>query len=219
MIIHLLKKDFLLIKKSLAIFLILPVLAPLFIKIQVGNELGFIVDFLAFFMTSSLTFVMIHGSISLAESKDGNGFAFLCATPFTRKLLVYDKYLFYLPIFLYCAAVYMIETLLFPSVFNPANIGAVCLVFFILSVVLSVIIPLEYKFGYQKAKNLVMLFMMLSMYVVPASMGYIIKRNIAFGFPSDMPLAAQSLIPIIPALIILACSISISQRIFSAKDL
>lgn len=97
MIANLVKKDFLLVKKSIAAFLGISILVPLLVIILMRNTtqvqgIGMFV-FLYMVILIELSFMQ---AVATEEEKSPKATALLCAAPYPRKSYVVAKYICYL---------------------------------------------------------------------------------------------------------------------------
>ena len=83
MLLHLVKKDFLLSKKYWIVLLVAAILLPVFIqtKLVSGGE------FLSFSLSTLYIVFLLFSTVSMMEDKY-KGAALLCTTPYTRNALV-----------------------------------------------------------------------------------------------------------------------------------
>lgn len=109
MIANLVKKDFLLVKKSIAAFLGISILVPLLVIILMRNTtqvqgIGMFV-FLYMVILIELSFMQ---EVATEEEKSQKATALLCAAPYPRKSYVVAKYICYLIFYGACIAIYSI---------------------------------------------------------------------------------------------------------------
>lgn len=147
MLLHLIKKDFLLIKKYLPLLVILPFAIPIFVMIQVSQLLGLG----AFVLSVIFTVFMLYQYVLMVEMKYPKAEALLCATPYSRSTLVKARYAFLLLMFAYSCVAYYVLALLFSKIeyLTPASY----LIAMLISVILfGVYTPIQYKLGFEKTK-------------------------------------------------------------------
>jgi ABC-2 type transport system permease protein len=212
MLLHLVKKDFLLIKKYLPLMIVVPFVIPIFIMIQSSQLLGLS----AFILSVIYVLFMLYQYVLIAEMKYPKAEALLCSTPYSRSTLVKARYAFLLLIFAYCGVAYNVLALFFPKIkFLTPSIYISAL---LISVILfGVYTPIQYKLGFEKTKYLFMIVFMLS----PFSLALLAKANIRLDFTelSEIPVFVQYLIPIVAIIAILFISINVSIKIYSKKEL
>ncbi|MBU3100598.1 MULTISPECIES: ABC-2 transporter permease [Clostridium] len=212
MLFHLVKKDFLLIKKYLLLMILIPIAIPILMMIQASQLLGLS----AFVMSVIFTVFMLYQYVLMAEMKYPKAEALLCATPYSRSTLVKARYVFLLLPFAYCCAVYNVLALLF------AKIEYLTLSTYLIAMLISVILfgiytPIQYKLGFEKTKY----FFVLVIMGAPSLMVLLIKINIKLDLTglSVMPMFAQYLILIVAIISIIFISMNVSIKIYSKKEL
>ncbi|MBU3128939.1 ABC-2 transporter permease [Clostridium tagluense] len=218
MLLHLVKKDFLLVKKYLPLFVILPFAIPLLIMIQASHltQVSQFLGLIAFVLSVIFAVFMLYQYVLMAEMKYPKAEALLCSTPYSRSTLVKARYVFLLLIFAYCCVAYNLLALLFAKIeyLTPFSY----LIALLISVTLfGVYTPLQYKLGFEKTKYFFMILIMGS----PFSLTLLIKANIKLDFTrfSAMPMFVQYLIPIVTIIAILFISMNVSIKIYSKKEL
>jgi len=212
MLLHLVKKDILLIKKYLPVIMLIPFAIPVMIMIQVSQLLGLS----AFVMSVIFTVFMLYQYVLMAEMKYPKAEALLCATPYSRSTLVKARYVFLLSSFAYCGAAYNILALLFAKIEYLTSSSY--LIALLISVILfGVYTPIQYKLGIEKTKY----FFMIVMMGTPFLLTLLTKVNIKLDFTglSAMPILVQYLIPIVAIIAILFISMNVSIKIYSKKEL
>ncbi|MBZ9685616.1 ABC-2 transporter permease [Clostridium estertheticum] len=212
MLLHLVKKDFLLVKKYLPLFVILPFVMPVIIMIQVSQLLGLS----AFVISVIYDVFMLYQYVVMAEMKYPKAEALLCATPYSRSTLVKARYAFLLLIFAYCCVAYNVLALIFVKIeyLTPASY----LIALLISVILfGVYAPVQYKLGFEKTKYFFIIVIMGTPFVIP----FLMKANIKIDFTglSALPMFVQYLIPIVAIIAILFISMNVSIKIYSKKEL
>lgn len=165
MLIHLIKKDFLIIKRYVLYMLAFSVLVPFFVLWRVPQVSGA----LGFYFSVIFSFFMLLQFISQKEFQYPKASTLLCTTPYPRSLLVIAKYGFLLIIYGMCCLIFMIETIIFPPV-GKFNLGMVVLMFFFISVFIGIYFPLQYKFGYEKMRFASTIVIISSPYLMPKLM-------------------------------------------------
>ncbi|MBU3110209.1 ABC-2 transporter permease [Clostridium lacusfryxellense] len=212
MLLHLVKKDFLLIKNFLPLLVILPFAIPIFLMIQASQLLGFS----AFVLSVIFTVFMLYQYVLMAEMKYPKAESLLCATPYSRSTLVKARYAFLILIFTYCGLAYNILALIFIKIdhLTPSSY----LITMLISVILfGIYTPVQYKLGFEKTKYFFMILIMVS----PFLMAILAKNNIKLDFTalSALPMFIQYLIPIVSIIAILFISINVSTKIYLKKEL
>jgi len=212
MLLHLVKKDFLLVKKYLPLMMILPFVIPIFIMIQSSQFLGLS----AFLLSVIYTVFMLYQYVLMAEMKYPKAETLLCATPYSRSILVKSRYAFLLLSFAYCGVAYSVLAFFSPKInfLTPSSY----LITMLISVILfGVYTPVQYRLGFEKTKYFFMIVIMVS----PFLLALLIKSNVKLDFTglSAIPIFVRYLIPIVAIIAILFISINISIKIYSKKEL
>lgn len=219
MLFHIIKKDFLLIKKYILFMFIVSVGIPIFVYMRIGERLGALSSVIAFLMQLIFTQFLMNNSLSLVETKYEKAQALLCVTPYTRGLLVKGKYAFNLILFAYCLVVFIIVTLFFPEIIKDVSIVTISFIFLFMTILIGLKIPLEFKFGYEKIKYIFLGAMIVTPYILPTVFKFISKNNNAINNIRSTPPIIQAVIISIFALILFLISFIISQKIYDKKEL
>lgn len=218
MLFHLVKKDFLLIKKYLPLLVALPFIVTFLIMIQASHmtQESQILGLIIFVLSVIFTVFMLYQYVLIAEMKYPKAEALLCSTPYSRSNIVKARYTFLLLIFAYCCVAYNVLALLFAKIeyLTPSNY----LITLLISVILfGIYSPIQYKLGFEKTKYFFMIVIMGS----PFLLTLLIKVNIKVDFTgfSAMPMFVQYLILIVAIIAILFVSINVSIKIYAKKEL
>lgn len=216
MLLHLVKKDFLLAKKYWVVMLIAAIALPVFIhtKITFFSEAGF----LPFFLSSLYIIFLLFSTVSMMEDKY-RGAAHLCATPYTRNAVVRSKYLFIIAIFLGCYLLYTLTALFSPIKISMLGISDIGRAFLIITVVFGVIIPVQYRFGYEKSRYIFFFLIFLTPFILPNIMKLLQNNEAEVGDLLSFPQSIMGLLLVLIALVIGLISLKISIRIYSKKCL
>lgn len=214
MLLSLVKKDFLLVKKYLLIFVAFAVGAPIFLNARSENGVGIF----GFFVTAIVLEYVLNTMICQLEDKY-KGSILLCTTPYTRKALVEAKYLLVFVIFICNCIIYAITKLVVPVNTTKINISEIGIFLLIIAIFFDITIPALYKFGFIKLRNIIVMVIV----IVPFILSYIAKRlqsnNLNFEYITSLPKIVQNLGPYVLALIITLISMNLSINIYSKKDL
>lgn len=212
MLLHLVKKDILLVKKYFLFTMLVVVAIPLFIMSRIPEFLGFN----AFLISVIFAEFMLYQYVSMAEMKYPKATALLCGTPYPRSMLVKARYAFLLLIFAYCYVAYTVLALFVPKVeyLTPLSILTSLL---ILTILFGIYTPIQYKLGYEKTKYFFSIVIVATPFILPELSNVDIKLN--FSELSAMPLLAKYLILIVAVIAILCISLIVSIKIYSKKDL
>lgn len=212
MILNLIRKDFLLVKKYIFPSMILPILIPIFFSFRAPVILGFT----AIMMSVMLTGVLMLGNVLIEEEKYPKAEMLLCTSPYTRKMMVLEKYIFILIILVYCYMSYNIAAILIPGI-QYLDIKLILTVSLIATVLFGAYIPLQNQWGIQKTK----LVLSVSVFVVPLLLTSI--KNIGEGLININnfmiePSAMQYIILLLASLFLGSISFYVSNKIYSKKD-
>lgn len=217
MLFSLVKKDLVLSKKYLIFIVLFTIIAPIFIYSKAG-ELNFKgLEFFSFFITVLLSEYMLFNTVSMMEYKYG-GAILLCTTPYTRSSLVKSKYLFILAIFILVYVVYTITTFISPIKINNINIFELGLSLLIILILFGIMIPIQYKFGYEKTRYLSFGFIFIFPFIMPSILTTDMFKNIDLKFIYMLPEIIKNLSMYIIALLIGFISMKFSLTIYSKKD-
>lgn len=148
MLLKLIRKDILIVKEPFWGLIAIIIGFPLLIawrQPQMGGLSGLLMSVL-------LSSVYFNLAISEKENKYPRATALLSATPYRKNQLVLAKYTFYLMLFLACCIAAFLEMRFVPeiAVDDPARTAAT--VFLIQSICMGIFLPVQYKFGYEKTK-------------------------------------------------------------------
>ncbi|MDD9149153.1 ABC-2 transporter permease [Sporolactobacillus sp. CQH2019] len=215
MLINLVKKDFLLIKKYLLFFILFVAVAPVYMSWQSSSS-SF--HSLIFFLVAIVTELVLYLQIAKLEDQY-KGAALLCATPYTRNTFIEAKYLFLFIVFIAMVVIQMIISLIAPTVLGRLTVQAVAITFMALSLLFAVLIPVQIKIGFDKAK----LIFLVIIFFVPFTISPVIKwfqsLNLHFTVPLPLPTGIQAWLPIFIGMVFAAVSMLISLKIYAKKDL
>ncbi|CAH0121916.1 MULTISPECIES: ABC-2 transporter permease [unclassified Paenibacillus] len=215
MLFHLVKKDFLLTKKYWIVMLIAAVVLPLFLHSRIDFIAG---GFLPFFLSTLYIVYLLFSTVLMMEYKY-RGSALLCATPYTRKYIVRAKYLFVLTVFTGCYVLYTLTALIPPLGIDLLDLSAFGWAFFINAVIFGVLIPVQYRFDYEKLKYIFFFLIFLMPFVLPAVMKVLQHEGTGFRFSLPFTPFVQDLFLIVLGLVIGGISMRVSVRIYSKKNL
>lgn len=216
MLLNLVKKDFLLVKKYLIIMFVAAIVLPVFIRMKTN----FLIDggALSFFISTLFIQFLIFNSVSMLEYKY-KGSALLCATPYRRNALVISKYLFLLIMFVCCYILYTMTSLLIPKQLNLLSFSDLGFSFLTLTTIFSIMIPVQYRFGFEKAKYIFFFGVFITPFITPVIVEYIQANHFNFQITLSAPQIILDLLPIALALIMGSISMIASMRIYEKKNL
>ncbi|SHO52436.1 ABC-2 transporter permease [Anaerocolumna xylanovorans] len=212
MLFQLVRKDFLLVKKYVLIMITIYIIFPLFLVWRLPEYAGI----LGFVLITIYSVFMLLQYVSLKETQYPKASALLCALPYPRKDVVLSRYIFCLIIYLVCCLVFGIETLMFPRL-GTFGFTMPVMLFLVISLILSIYLPVHYKLGFEKTKIFFIIIIMASSFAFPQFIE--IKSGIYLSF-LDM-LSPTILLGgvILFSIIILAVSATISMQIYKKADL
>ncbi|MBW4829490.1 MAG: ABC-2 transporter permease [Clostridiaceae bacterium] len=146
-IYNLVKKDYILIKKSLLIMLLFVTFAPIFISMR-APEFQNNGTLLYGMLALMITFMTYH-MISMEEMKQ-KGFVYLQITPMSNKKIAISKYIVVTLAYLATTIIYCILALLPFTKVGGVGIKGIMLSFAIIELFFGIYIPLTFKLGYVK---------------------------------------------------------------------
>lgn len=212
MLFSLVKKDFLIVKKYVGIMLIVSFLIPPIMLWRTPEAAGA----MGFTLTIIFSIFMLTQYVSLKEHQYPNAATLLCATPYPRRLIVLSKYLFCLVIYVVCCLIFGIDTLIFPKL-GTFDIRMAVIIFFTVTVFLSVYFPALYKLGYEKTKFVFVLVIMASPILFAAL--FKPENKIKFDFLNTVSITMLIIFGIVISLIIFSISAILSIKFFEKSDL
>ena len=169
MILQLLKKDCIIAKNYVAAVILIGVGLPILLVWKQPQMLEVFALPGAVFISS----VAFNLAVSEKENMYPKATALLCATPYNRGKLVEEKYLLYFLIYLYCCVAFRIEMEVIPQLAAVDFVRSVVIVFWIQVICMGIFLPIQYRFGYEKTKLLVVagpvLMSVANSVVVPAT--------------------------------------------------
>ncbi|MGI2296501.1 ABC-2 transporter permease [Paenibacillus sp. GXUN7292] len=207
------KKDLFLAKKYWIVLFIAALVLPVFIqtKLLAGSE------FLSFFLSTLFIVYLLFNSVSMAEDKF-RGAAYLCATPYTRNKLVISKYILIVVLFGGCFILYTLTALLAPIEMRFLSLYDIGLVMLILHIAFGIIIPVQYRFGYEKSKYIFFFMIFLTPFIMPNVVKVLQDNSINFDVIAiSQPI--QGLFFVLLAFAAGAVSLFVSIKIYASRDL
>lgn len=215
MLISLVKKDFILVKKELLILFIAAVGVPVYVTIQLGPSAGKAVGF---FISALFIEYLLFSSVSTSEFKY-KGSSLLCATPYARDTMVKAKYLFLMINFACVFIIYVGTALLTNIGMTLLNIYDFGICFLLIAAFFGIVIPFQYKFGFQKTKYITLFIVFITPFSVPFLVKWIHENNINLSFSFPFSKMILGLMLCLLALLIGYISMIISINIYSKKNL
>lgn len=211
MIFSLIKKDILIVKKYVLIMFAAAVLIPPFMLWRAPEYTGI----LGFMLSVIFCVLMLLQYVSLKEYQFPKAATLLCATPFSRKMMVLSKYIFCIAVYIACCVIYAIETLLIPAL-GTVNVTMFFLMLFVTSLFIGVYLPLQYKIGYEKTKFAFWVVIMASPFILPQLMK---MENVNLNFLSAFSPLLVCGSALVFSWIILIVSVVLSMKFYGETDL
>lgn len=211
MIFNLIKKDILIVKKYVLIMFAAAVLIPPFMLWRAPEYTGI----LGFMLSVIFCVLMLLQYVSLKEYQFPKAATLLCATPFSRKMMVLSKYIFCIAVYIACCVIYAIETLLIPAL-GTVNVTMFFLMLFVTSLFIGVYLPLQYKIGYEKTKFAFVVVIMASPFILPQLMK---MENVNLNFLSAFSPLLVCGSALVLSWIILIVSVVLSMKFYGETDL
>ena len=165
MLFHLVKKEFLIVKKYVLIMLIAAILIPPVMRWRTPEFAGTF----GFILSVIFSIFMLLQYVSLKEHQFPKAAMLLCAAPFSRSIMVLSKYIFCIVIYVACCIIFGIETLLIPGL-GTSGMELFILMFFVTSVFIGIYLPIQYKLGYEKTKFAFAVIIIPSPFILPMLM-------------------------------------------------
>ncbi len=210
MVFALLKKDVLIVKKYVLVMLLFAVLIPPFMRWRVPEFTGT----LGFILSVIFSVFMLLQYVSIKEYQYPRAAVLLCAAPFSRRAMVLSKYVFCMAAYAMCCMIYGIETLVIPGLGRP-DMRLFAVMFCAISAAVGVYLPVQYKFGFDRAKYIFAGLIIFSPMCVPLLMRTVSPRLSLF---LAAPRLFYSGIALLGA-VFLAVSAFLSVKIYDKADL
>ena len=209
MLLQLVKKEFLIVKKYVLLMAAVCILFPIFLLWCMPEFAGIF----GFGLVTVFSILMLLQYVSLKETQYPKASTLLCALPFSRKNIVLSRYIFCIVIYFACCLIFGIEALLFPTL-QSVGCRIPIVLFLLVSLCLSIYLPIQYKVGYEKTK----LFFTVLITATPVGFAQL-KKGINLKFLSNIHPALLLLgSSIISALLLIISSI-LSIKIYRKTEL
>ncbi|MCU7757062.1 ABC-2 transporter permease [Bacillus cereus] len=215
MLINLVVKDIMLVKKYFSILLVFAAIAPIYLSTQLKLNDGGLIGFL---LTVVFMEHILFGTISKFEDQY-KGATLLCATPYTRSAFVKAKYLFLLVVFLCASIIRMITSIIIPSGIENLSINALGITFLVVSTLFGILLPFQFKFGFDKTRMISFIVVFLTPFVAPTLIKEIQLSHLNFTLPLPFPSIIMAWMPCLISIVISIISMIISLKIYAKKDL
>lgn len=212
MMLHLIKKDILLVKKYVIITMAVMIIFPLFTMMTAPSVSGLP----TFLYMAIIAELLLMQALSQEESKYPKAIALLCASPYKRSTFVMAKYTLILLIFAYCYIVHTLLTLAL-SQSGIMDLTSILTVLLINVIIFGVFVPLELKLGFVKAKFFSTVIILL--FALGPSLLNGFFEGIDFSALTAMPSNLKNIVLALASIAALGISATVSIRIFARKDL
>lgn len=213
MLFHLVKKDFLIVKKYVLLMFVVCIIIPPF---MIWRTDAAYVGSMSFVLAAIFSVFMLLQFVSLKEHQYAKASTLLCSTPYPRRLLVLSKYIFCLLIYGICSVIFWIETVVFP-VLGGFHVEMPVFLFLVLSIFLGIYLPVQYKLGYETTKFVFFIIIMASPFIVPQLLKMQDGVNLA-SLTTLSPVLLYGGIVLI-GIMLLAASSCVSIRFYCKADL
>lgn len=210
MLLQLVKKDFLIVKKYVLLMAAVCILFPVFLLWRIPEFAGL----LGFVLVTVFSILILLQYVSLKETQYPKASTLLCALPFSRKNIVLSRYIFCIVIYFACCLIFGIESLLFPTL-QSIGCRVPIVLFLLVSLCLSIYLPIQYKVGYEKTK----LFFTVLIMATPVGFAQLMKKGINLKFLSNISSALLLFGSLIISALLLIISSILSIKIYSKTEL
>lgn len=220
MIFQLMRKDFLLVRKYACFMILFSAIAPPLLLWNMHAESG-LVEFygmMIFFLVLFVTVLFLSNSVSLVDEKYKKGCAYLCTTPYGRNQIVLSKYAFSYVIFVIYCVIYGLTSLAVPEYTISLTFEKIAISFFAVSIFRCVLIPLEFKFGYEKTKYIITMLIIGMPFLISIVFHNIDITKINLSNIANMDIIWRTAL-IVVLLVFNVISMALSCYIFKKKDL
>lgn len=214
MLLHLIKKDFLIAKKGVFVTMLLVIAMPLFIMLIAPSFSGFSL----FLYMVALGELILLQTISQEEAKYPKAAALLCAAPYPRSTFVWAKYIFFILIFAYC---YIIYTLMMLAVnqLNTLDLTAMLTVLLFSAIIYGIYMPIEFKYGLVKAKFVFMTAIFALGFGPAVFTNLFANIKVDFLVLAEIPPYMKNIVLLLASVAVFGISMMVSTKIFSEKEL
>jgi ABC-2 type transport system permease protein len=212
MLFQLVKKDFVLVKKYVLIMITVCVIYPLFLIWRLPEYAGL----MGYVLMTIISVFMLLQYVFLKETQFPKALALLCALPYPRKDVVLSKYIFCLIIYLVCCLIFGIETIVFPQL-DTFGFTMPVMLFLVISLILSIYVPVHYKLGFEITKIFFIIIIMTSSFVFPQIVKIAMGIDLSFLDMLNSKILLGGVI--LFSIIILMVSAIISMHIYKNVDL
>lgn len=212
MIVSLVKKDIMIVKNYALCVVALGIGLPLLLAWR-QPEMGGLYSFLMATLISSVAFNL---AISEKENKYPKATALLASTPYMKSGIVRSKYCLYYIIYIVCCIPSFVEAQFIPKLAVNNFAHGAATIFLIQAVCMGILLPIQFKFGYEKTKFLGFL-IFLSPFLLTATESIKLPTFIA-NYLNSSPIVLDILIFLF-GIVVWIISLNISKNIVAKKDL
>lgn len=214
-IVYLVRKDFMLVRKYWLLLLGISVGLSLFLQSRVNLPKPSLLAMLL--MTIYIQYILFN-YVSQQEYKY-NGAALLCAAPYDRRAVVLAKYVLLGCIFAGMWAINALVALVLPHVVEMPGALAGGLTAFASAIMYGILIPIQYRYGYDKSKFIFAALIMSQPFVLPFLFRWPAEHLPALqaAFPFSQPVLGMLLG--VMALLVVWSSSSAAIYIFERQSL
>ena len=171
--ISLIKKDLFLMGNYLCFIPVFTLVLPFFyywrlpdFSLQKGTGL------LILIVASVYSEFLAYEQIFLKDAEFPKALSLLCASPYRRRDIVLCRYLLFCLVFIATAVIYTIPAMLLPSSFLP-TMPEYAVAFFLNTLLFCILTPLQYQFGFENSKFVLVIIIMASCFLLPV----LLKKN------------------------------------------
>jgi hypothetical protein len=214
LILHLVKKDFLLARKQILLMMIIAIAIPLWLTWNVAYSAGIF----AFIFSVIFTELLILQYVATMEAKYPKAAALLHSATYSRKTFVMGKYAFFLLIFAYCAVVFSVIGVAIPRV-GTISITVILAVLLCAITIYGVYLPLQFKLGFEKTRFFFMIAILVLAGGTTLFVANISDIEIDLTMFATIPAFAVNFFLFLASAIILYLSMRVSLKIYSNKEL
>jgi hypothetical protein len=219
-LIHLLKKDFLLLKKYFILILFIYFLMFIFLFSKISNIS------IVFAIITSISEYFIYSTLTSIEEKD-KAYKYLSITPYGRNAIIIGKYILVECVFIFSLLIcFFIEILSLSTtqfIIHALNLTHIGLSLLLINLLFAILIPVECIMGYDKSKYILMI-----LFIIIPTWGLGILSNLFSYLKIDINNISKILtnknyiidiLYYLLSLIIITISSYISIFLYKSKDL
>ena len=214
--ISLIKKDLFLMGNYLCFIPVFTLVLPFFyywrlpdFSLQKGTGL------LILIVASVYSEFLAYEQIFLKDAEYPKALSLLCASPYRRRDIVLCRYLLFCLVFIATAVIYTIPAMLLPSSFLP-TMPEYAVAFFLNTLLFCILTPLQYQFGFENSKFVLLIIIMASCFLLPV----LLKKNaLQPAWLLTLPSIPLFLALLFLCAVLLSVSATVTIWIFGRKEL